>query len=61
MISLLDTLGKMAVGAALVLFFVQWERGVELRDEILLMNLVWPITLFAKLTLEKRLKVVANG
>ncbi|MBU0826224.1 MAG: hypothetical protein KKA44_05605 [Alphaproteobacteria bacterium] len=61
MISFLDTIGKMAVGAALILMLLKWTRGFEVNDEIVLMNLVWPITLLAKLTLEKRSKVAVHG
>ena len=61
MIALLDTIQKMAIGAALVLLALHWTRGFEVNDEITLMNLVWPIALLGKLALEKRLKVVAHG
>ncbi len=61
MIAFLDTIEKMAVGAALVLLALKLTRGLEVNDEIMLMNILWPIALFAKLALEKRLKVVAHG
>ncbi|MDO9370612.1 hypothetical protein [Sphingopyxis sp.] len=61
MIALLDTIQKMALGAALMLLALYYARGFEVGDEIALMNLVWPIALLAKLALEKRSKVVAHG
>ncbi|OWR00923.1 hypothetical protein [Sphingopyxis witflariensis] len=61
MIAFLDTIHKMAIGAALVLILLKWARGFEVNDEIILMNLIWPIALLAKITLEKRSKVVAHG
>ena len=61
MISFLDTIHKMAIGAAAVLILLKWTRGLEVNDEIMLMNLIWPIALLAKVALGKRLKVVAHG
>ncbi|WP_326913185.1 hypothetical protein [Sphingopyxis chilensis] len=61
MIALLDTIQKMAIGAGLVLLALKSMRGLEVNDELVLLNLVWPIALLAKLTLEKRSKVVAHG
>jgi hypothetical protein len=51
----------MGVGAALVLILLKWARGFDVNDEIMLMNLVWAGAFFAKLALEKRLKVAGHG
>lgn len=61
MISFLDTIHKMGVGAALVLILLKWTRGFDVNDEIMLMNLVWAGAFFTKLALEKRLKVAGHG
>ena len=61
MIELLDTVHKMCIGAALVLIALKYGRGLNVTDEIMLMNIIWPIALLSKLVLQKRLKVVGNG
>jgi hypothetical protein len=60
-IGVLDTIQKMSFGASLVLLVLKFARGLDVLDEILLMNFIGFAALFWKASLERRSREIANG